>query len=178
MLYATMYNKKQSTKTTISNFNLVIMVTAIASILVLGTGYSSMQSSGLDYNGLGDTDLFNGLTQTAECAGLGNDCSEDNRVRNNNPDTPPVDPPGDPDCAVAVSCFVDRLNPTQLGNLKVTLGLASDAPDTALCEAIEGMTAAELRAAITAPVVGVTDAVADVIINCLIDAGFTNLEEA
>ena len=169
-----MFNKKSTTKTTANNIKNAFMITVIASVLALGTGYSSMQSFGLDYNGLGELDAFNGFTQTAECAGLGNDCSEDNRVRNNNPDTPPVDPPGDPDCAVAVSCFVDRLNPTQLGNLKVTLGLASDAPDTALCEAIDGMTAAELRAAITAPVVGVTVAVANNIINCLIDeAGFT-----
>ncbi|HYO06806.1 MAG TPA: hypothetical protein VER14_07465 [Phototrophicaceae bacterium] len=169
-----MNNKKQSMKNSANNFKYAFMIAAIASVLVLGTGYSSMQSSALDYNGLGDTDLFNGLTQTAECAGLGNDCSEDNRVENNPENPPVVDPPGDPDCAVAVSCFVDRLNPTQLGNLKVTLGLASDAPDTALCEAIAGMTAAELRAAITAPVVGVTVAVANNIINCLIDeAGFT-----
>ena len=172
-----MFNKKQTTKTSANNFKYAFMIAAIASVLVLGTGYSSMQSSALDYNGLGDTDLFNGLTQTAECAGLGNDCSEDNRVRT---ETPPTDPEPDPevDCEAGIACFVSALNPTQLGNLKVTLGLASDAPDTALCEAIEGMTAAELRAAITAPVVGVTVAVANNIINCLIDAGFTNLVTA
>jgi hypothetical protein len=108
---------------------------------------------------------------------LGNDCSEDNRVRN---EVPPVDeqPDVDPDCEDAIACFVDRLNPTQLASLKTVLGLASDAPNELLCTTIDDMTAAELRAAITAPVVGVTDAVATVIINCLIDAGFTNLETA
>jgi hypothetical protein len=171
-----MFNQKH-TKTSLSKLNYAFMVTAIAFVLVMGTGYSSMQSSGLDYNGLGDTDLFNGLTQTAECAGLGNDCSEDNRVRNNNPDTPP-EPPVNPDCEAGIACFVSALNPTQLGNLKFVLGLPVDAPNELLCTTIDDLTAAELRAAITAPVVGVTDAVADVIINCLIDAGFTNLEEA
>lgn len=38
------------------------MVTAIASVLVMGTGYSSMQSSALDYNGMGDLSAFNGFT--------------------------------------------------------------------------------------------------------------------
>ncbi|HYO07282.1 MAG TPA: hypothetical protein VER14_09885, partial [Phototrophicaceae bacterium] len=164
-------------KKTANNIKNAFMIAVIASVLVLGTGYSSMQSSALDYNGLGDTDLFNGLTQTAECAGLGNDCSEDNRVENN-PETPPVDPPVDPDCEAGIACFVSALNPTQLGNLKFVLGLPVDAPNELLCTTIDDLTAAELRAAITAPVVGVTDAVADVIINCLIDAGFTNLEEA
>ena len=172
-----MFNKKSTTKTTANNIKNAFMMTVIASVLALGTGYSSMQSSGLDYNGLGDTDLFNGLTQTAECAGLGNDCSEDNRVRT---ETPPTDPEPDPevDCEAGIACFVSALNPTQLGNLKFVLGLPVDAPNELLCTTIDDLTAAELRAAITAPVVGVTDAVADVIINCLIDAGFTNLEEA
>ena len=78
-----MFNKKQTTKTPASNFKYAFMIAAIASVLIMGTGYSSMQSSGLDYNGLGDTDLFNGFTQSAKCGGLGNDCSEDNRVNNN-----------------------------------------------------------------------------------------------
>ncbi len=90
----------------------------------------------------------------------------------------PKNPPGEEDCEAAVACFVDRLNPTQLASLKTVLGLASDAPNELLCEAIGDLTAAELRAAITAPVVGVTVAVANNIINCLIDAGFTNLETA
>ena len=81
-----------------------------------------------------------------------------------------------PDCEDGIACFVSTLNPTQLGNLKFVLGLPVDAPNELLCSVIDDLTAAELRAAITAPVVGVTDAVATVIINCLIDAGFTNLE--
>ncbi len=115
------------------------------------------------------------FAQSAECAGLLNECDNDNSVRNrDNVETPPVDPPGEFDCEIAISCFVDRLNPTQLASLKGVLGLATDAPNTELCEAIQGMTEAELRAAITQPVVGVTVAVANNIINCLIDeAGFT-----
>ena len=84
--------------------------------------------------------------------------------------------PSDADCEAGIACFVNTLNPTQLGNLKFVLGLPVDAPNELLCDVIDDLTAAELRAAITAPVVGVTDAVATVIINCLIDAGFTNLE--
>ncbi len=80
-----MFNKKQTTKNSANNLKYTFMVTAIAFVLVMGTGYSSMQSSALDYNGIGELDAFNGLTQTAECAGLGNDCSEDNRVNNNGP---------------------------------------------------------------------------------------------
>ena len=80
-----MFNKKQTTKTSLRNIKYTFMVTAIAFVLVMGTGYSSMQSSGLDYNGMGDLSAYNGFTQSAKCGGLGNDCSEDNRVTNNGP---------------------------------------------------------------------------------------------
>ena len=92
------------------------------------------------------------------------------------PEEPGEEPPTDPDCTAGVACFVSTLNPTQLGNLKFVLGLPSDAPNDALCNVIDDLTPVQLRGAITMPVVGVTDAVATVIINCLIDAGFTNLE--
>jgi hypothetical protein len=108
-----------------------------------------------------------------------NECDNDNSVRNrDNVETPPVDPPVDADCTAGIACFVNALNPTQLGNLKFVLGLPVASDNELLCTTIDDLTAAELRAAITAPVVGVTDAVATVIINCLIDAGFTNLESA
>jgi hypothetical protein len=73
-----------------------------------------MQSFGLDYNGIGELDAFNGFTQSGECAGLGNDCSEDNRVRNNGPDDGnggngggpigPVDPTA---CALCLADLTD-----------------------------------------------------------------------
>ena len=89
---------------------------------------------------------------------------------------PGPEPGPEPDCTAGVACFVNNLNPTQLGNLKFVLGLPVDAPNEALCTVIDDLTQVQLRGAITMPVVGVTDAVATVIINCLIDAGFTNLE--
>ena len=48
---------------TSSNITYVFMVTAIASVLALGTGYSSMQSFGT----LGGSDLLTEITQSAEC---------------------------------------------------------------------------------------------------------------
>lgn len=86
-----MLNKKKP-KMSLTNIKCAFMVTAIASVLIIGTGFSSNQSFGLDYNGIGSLDMFNGLTQSAECAGIGNDCSEDNRVTNNN-DNPGTEVP-------------------------------------------------------------------------------------
>jgi hypothetical protein len=173
-----MFNKKQTTKTTVSKLNYAFMVAAIASVLVLGTGYSQMQSFGQGFDSLPGFDIASEIGQSADCAGMLNDCGNDNSVQNPPGETPPGPTPGEEDCEAAIACFVDNLNPTQLGNLKFVLGLPVAAPNEALCEVIDDLTAAELRAAITAPVVGVTDAVATVIINCLIDAGFTNLESA
>lgn len=171
-----MFTKKSITKINVGKLNFAFMLSAIASVLVLGTGYNSMQSFGLELDNLPGFDVASEIGQSADCAGMLNDCGNDNS-RDILP-TPPGETPGEADCEAAIACFVDNLNPTQLGNLKFVLGLPVAAPNDALCEVIDDLTAAELRAAITAPVVGVTDAVATVIINCLIDAGFTNLEEA
>jgi hypothetical protein len=57
-----MYNKKH-TKTSLSNVKYIFMVSAIASVLALGTGYSQMQSFGT----LGGLDLLAEVTQSAEC---------------------------------------------------------------------------------------------------------------
>ena len=57
-----MFNKKH-TKTSLSNVKYIFMVAAIASVLALGTGYSSMQSFGT----LGASDLLSQITQSAEC---------------------------------------------------------------------------------------------------------------
>lgn len=56
------------------------------------------------------------------------------------------------------------------------LGLPTDASNQLLCVELKPVSETTLRAAITAPIVGVTDAVATSIINCLIDAGLSNLE--
>jgi hypothetical protein len=172
-----MFNKKETTKTSVSKLNYAFMVAAIASVLVLGTGYSQMQSFGQGFDDLPGLDFASEFGQSADCAGILNDCGNDNS-RENPPTTPPVDPPGEPNCEAGIACVVNNLNPTQLGNLKFLLGLPVNSPNELLCTTLDDLTAAELRAAITAPVVGVTDAVATVIINCLIDAGFTNLETA
>jgi hypothetical protein len=152
------------------------MVTAIASVLVFGTGFGSMQSFGFQLDALRGLDIANEFSQHADCAGVATSCGNDNSKNINKPTTPPTTPPN-PDPLDCAACFVDRLNPTQLGNLKFVLGLPVDASNELLCTTIDDLTAAELRAAITAPVVGVTVAVANNIINCLIDAGFINLEE-
>jgi hypothetical protein len=57
-----MFNKKH-TKTSLSNVKYIFMVSAIASVLALGTGYSSMQSFGT----LGGLDLLAEVTQSTEC---------------------------------------------------------------------------------------------------------------
>ena len=56
-----MINKKHAN--TSSNIKYIFMVAAIASVLALGTGYSSMQSFGT----LGASDLLAEITQISEC---------------------------------------------------------------------------------------------------------------
>ena len=58
-----MFNKNHE-KTSVSNVKFTFMVAAIASVLVLGTGFSSMQSFGTLEEGLG---LLTGVSQRAEC---------------------------------------------------------------------------------------------------------------
>lgn len=55
-------SNKNHVKTS-SNIKYIFMVTAIASVLALGTGYSSMQSFGT----LGGSDLLTEITQSTEC---------------------------------------------------------------------------------------------------------------
>jgi hypothetical protein len=110
-----------------------------------------------------------------DCFGVANDCDKvnrhntDNRVfANERNSTTPTPTPGNPDFTACAECFTQSLNPTQLASVKGLAGLSIDASNDALCHVI-------VHAIITAPVVGVTSAVADTIIQCLIDAGFTNL---
>ncbi len=139
-------------------------------------GYSSDGGSG--YNGNAGYYYDNGYDNNKQ--GKGFECIINNNNNNTNiaagggGNVPEPEP--EPNCTDAIACFAN-LNPTQLGDLKDELGLAVDAPDEALCNVLDDFTGAELRFEITEPVVGVTDAVASVIINCLIDAGFTNLIE-
>ncbi len=57
-----MFNKNNA-KTSLSNANYFFMVSAIASVLFMGTGYSSMQSFGT----LSGSGLLTDVTQSAEC---------------------------------------------------------------------------------------------------------------
>ena len=107
------------------------------------------------------------------------------KITNNNdgrstaaPTEPGTPDPDEPNCTVGVACVVSNLDPTMLGNFKVQIGLPSAAPNEDMCDVLDDLTAVEVRDAITAPVVGGSDALATTIINCLIGAGFTNLEPA
>jgi hypothetical protein len=136
-----------------------------------GQGYLGTYSSADGRNG-GD-DGYSKQGKGFECI-INNNNNNTNIAAGGGGNVPEPEP--EPNCTDAIACFAN-LNPTQLGDLKDELGLAVDAPDEALCNILDDFTGAELRFEITEPVVGVTDAVATVIINCLIDAGFTNLIE-
>ncbi len=56
-------SNKNHEKTSLSNVKYIFMVAAIASVLVLGTGYNSMQSFGT----LGGFSLLTEVAQSAEC---------------------------------------------------------------------------------------------------------------
>lgn len=162
----------------------LLTVSVIATLLIATMSITTATNANAFNFGVKSNDVTDGSIDTDSlfsCVGAAIAClntnqNNNNEIANNTAVVPPVPPVPEPDCTAGVACFVNNLNPTQLGNLKFVLGLPVDAPNDALCNVIDDLTAAELRAAITAPVVGVTDAVATVIINCLIDAGFTNLE--
>jgi hypothetical protein len=182
-----MYKIKDITK---KNLKQTMVISAIVTMLLVSLGsLPAMKSYALDFSGLIpsfgshgshgsheknigsiDTDSF------ASCLGIAVDCTNTNRD-NNNPTTTAasVTPGGNPDFTACATCFTQSLNPTQLANVKGLAGLSIDASNDALCHVVAHMTASQLHAIIVAPVVGVTSAVADTIIQCLIDAGFTNL---
>ncbi len=192
---------KLNTNSTKKTLKPLLAISAIATLLIVALSLTSTPNANAFNFGLNSEDVNSGSLDTDSlfsCVGAAIQClnsNEDNdsvvndndNVTTNNssvvtgpiipgPIIPDPDPEPEPNCEEGIECFVSTLNPTQLGNLKFVLGLPVDAPNALLCTVIDDLTAAELRAAITAPVVGVTDAVATVIINCLIDAGFTNLE--
>ncbi len=165
----------------------LLTISVIATLLMAAMSISTIQNANAFNFGLKSKDVNDGSIDTDSlfsCLGAAINCvntnqNNNNEVANNTAVVVPVIPEPEPepirDCEAAIACFVDRLDPTQLGNLKFVLGLPVDAPNALLCTTIDDMTYAELFAAITAPVVGVTGAVAINIINCLIEAGFTNL---
>jgi hypothetical protein len=163
----------------------LLTISAIATLLMAAMTISTITNANAFNFGLKSKDVNDGSIDTDSlfsCLGAAINCvntnqNNNNEIANNTATVPGPGPEPVQSCEDAIACFVDRLNPTQLASLKGVLGLATDAPNALLCTTIDDMTAAELRAAITAPVVGVTVAVANNIINCLIDAGFTNLEE-
>ena len=85
------------------------------------------------------------------------------------------EPGAEPDCTAGVACFAS-LDALELANLKLALGLGASVSNEVLCDILDSITPVALRTAITALPVGETDATATTIINCLIAAGFTNLE--
>jgi hypothetical protein len=178
---------KFNTHSTKKSLKPLLTISAIATLLIAAMSLTATTNANAFNFGLKSKDVNTGSIDTDSlfsCVGAAINCVNTNQDNNNvvTDNTvvavpgPEPEPPIDADCEAGIACFVSTLNPTQLGNLKFVLGLPVDAPNALLCDVIDDLTAAELRAAITAPVVGVTDAVATVIINCLIDAGFTNLE--
>ena len=175
---------KFNTHSTKKSLKPLLTISAIATLLIAAMSLTTTTNANAFNFGLKSEDINDGSIDTDSlfsCVGAAINCintnqNNNNEIANNTAVIPVPGPEPEPDCEAGIACFVSTLNPTQLGNLKFVLGLPVDAPNALLCDVIDDLTAAELRAAITAPVVGVTDAVATVIINCLIDAGFTNLE--
>lgn len=94
--------------------------------------------------------------------------TDDNNT-NGNGETP-INPDHD-QCAL---CLTQSMNPTQISILATLIGLSADASLEEICEALEDSTRAELTLDITTGV-GLAPEFAVTIINCLIEAGYTNL---
>jgi hypothetical protein len=169
---------KFNTHSTKKSLKPLLTISAIATLLIAAMSLTTTPNANAFNFGLKSEYINDGSIDTDSlfsCVGAAINCintnqNNNNEIANNTAVVPVPGPVGD-----CEACFVDRLNPTQLGNLKFVLGLPVDAPNELLCTTIDDMTFTELFDAITEPVVGVTDAVAINIINCLIDAGFTNL---
>ncbi len=154
-----------------------LMISAIATLFLVSLGsMPALKSYALDLSSLmpsfgshDSQDNNKGSIDTKDllsCFGVSTDCTNINKNNNHRTtiDTKTPNPVGTGSCD---NCFAQFLNPTQLGNLKFVLGVPVAGTDAQLCTAAKAQTESELRAAITAPVVGVTDAVATNIINCL-----------
>jgi hypothetical protein len=166
----------------------IMVISTVATLLMAFMGSMPVMKSYAFNLGSDRTDSLLG------CFGVGVDCNKTNKDNNNHhtdiltriinntigkatPITPVtnITKPVAANETLCATCFTSFLNPTQLGNLKFVLGVPVAGTNAQLCTVVQTLTASELRTAIVMPVVGVTDAVATNIINCLITAGYTNL---
>jgi hypothetical protein len=89
-----------------------------------------------------------------------------------------TDGPTTPDLDACALCLTDSLTDAQIDALAVLLGLTADATLEEICEALEGETFVTLAADLTTlpPAgLGLSLNAATALIDCLVDAGFTNL---
>ena len=77
------------------------MASAIALVLVMGTGYNSMQSFGQGFDAVPGFDIASKFGQSADCAGMLNDCGNDNSVQN--PPEPTPEPTPVEECALCLA---------------------------------------------------------------------------
>lgn len=113
-----MFNHKH-TKTNASKLNYAFMLSAIASVLVLGTGYNSMQSFGQGFDSLPGFDIASQIGQSADCAGMLNDCGNDNGVQNPPGETPPGPTPEPTECELCLAQLSDEQEAILLAALEV-----------------------------------------------------------
>ena len=89
-----------------------------------------------------------------------------------------TDGPTTPDLDACALCLTTSLTDAQIDALAVLLGLTADATLAEICEALEGETLLSLTTDLTtaAPLgLGLSLDDATALIDCLVDAGFTNL---
>ncbi len=163
-----------------------LTVVAMASLLVMAFNLNSNMNSNMNAHASIFENIQNvdDVGQSLECVIVVVGCdgqgsvgsSGDVNIGVGDNDTT-IDGPTTPEEACAL-CLTTSLSEAQIDALAVLLGLTADATLAEICEALEGETLVTLTADLTsAPPagLGLTIAEATALIDCLVDAGLTNL---
>jgi hypothetical protein len=178
---------KFNTHSTKKSLKPLLTISAIATLLIAAMSLTTTPNANASFNfGLKSKDVNTGSIDTDSlfsCVGAAINCvntnqNNNNEVVNNTAVVVPGPGPGPeptPDNAACQQCLSLSLDATQQSNFGIQLGLAANAGGAAICDRLAQVDAATVTAALLAPEVGVTQAVVDAILACLILAGYTNL---
>ena len=164
-----------------------LTVVAMASLLVMAFNLNSNMNSNMNAHASIFENIQNvdDVGQSLECVIVVVGCdaqgsvgsSGDVNIGVGDNDTT-TDGPTTPDLEACALCLTESLDAAEISALGALLGLSATATIEEICEALEGETLLSLTADLTtAPPAGLGLSIAEAtaIIDCLVDAGFTNL---
>jgi hypothetical protein len=159
----------------------LMAISVIATLLIAAMSLTTTTNANAFNFGLKSKDVNSGSIDTDSlfsCVGAAINCvntnqNNNNEVANNTAVVVPGPGPNHEQCA---SCLLQYMNDTQISELATLLpGLSSDATPAEICLALESISNGLLTVCLIDEI-GLAQEVAEFIINCLINAGYSNLD--